>query len=98
MPEYEEGPGILKINKDLGWVLEDELREKCRHLLQSEVSNLIIDISSADHVCSANMVVFAYVGAMAAKEHKTVKIVVSNPVARSFHIAGFDDFLSLESP
>jgi len=97
MPEYEEGPGILKVNKDLGWVLEDELREKCRKLLSAEVPNLVIDISSADHVCSANMVVFAYVGAMAAKRKKTIKMMVSNRVARSFHIAGFDDFLTLES-
>jgi anti-anti-sigma factor len=96
MPEYEEGPGVLKVNKDLGWVLEDELREKCRKLLQSEVPNLVIDISSADHVCSANMVVFAYMGAMAAKKHKTIKMMVSSQVARSFHIAGFDDFLTLE--
>ncbi len=98
MPEYEEGPGILKVNKDLGWVLEDELREKCRNLLRAEVPNLIIDISSADHVCSANMVVFAYVGAMAARRKKTIKMVVSTGVARSFHLAGFDEFLTLEAP
>ena len=96
MPEYEEGPGILKINKDLGWVLEDELREKCRKLLAADVPALVIDISSAEHVCSANMVVFAYVGAMAGKSGKAVKVVVSSRVARSFQLAGFNEFLSLQ--
>jgi anti-anti-sigma factor len=96
MPEYEEGPGVLRVNKDLGWVLEDELREKCRQLLESDVPNLVIDLSSADHVCSANMVVFAYVGAMAAKSRKSVKMIVSSKVARAFQIAGFSEFLSLE--
>jgi len=97
MPEYEEGPGILKVNKDLGWVLEEELREKCRKLLESSVPNLLIDISGADHVCSANMVVFAYVGAMANKRGKALKMLVSQRVARAFRVAGFDEFLKLEN-
>ncbi len=98
MPDYEEGPGVLKINKDLGWVIEEELREKCRVLLDAKVPNLMIDISGADHVCSANMVVFAYVGAMANKRQKTLKVLVSPRVARAFRIAGFDEFLKLEQP
>ena len=97
MADYEEAPGILKVNKDLGWVLEDELREKCRKLLAGEAANIIIDISTADHVCSANMVVFAYVGAMAAKERKVLKMVVSTGVARAFQSAGFGEFLRLET-
>jgi anti-anti-sigma regulatory factor len=96
MAEYEESPGILKVNKDLGWVLEEELREKCRNLLQSKASDLLIDISSADHVCSANMVVFAYVGAMAAKRKKTLRMLVSKRLVRSFQVAGFEDFINLE--
>jgi anti-anti-sigma factor len=97
MPDYEEAPGILKINKDLGWVLEDELREKCKKLLESQGRNLLIDISGADHVCSANMVVFAYVGAMAVKGNKKIKMRVSSRVARAFQLAGFDEFLALEA-
>jgi len=95
--EYEEGPGVLKVNKDLGWVLEEELREKCRKLLAADSSELTIDISNAEHVCSANMVVFAYVGAMAAKRGKQVRILVSNRVARIFRTSGFGEFLNLEA-
>ncbi|MHC4915043.1 MAG: STAS domain-containing protein [Planctomycetota bacterium] len=96
MVEYEEAPGVLKVNKDLGWVLEDELREKCRKLLSAKSSQLTIDISDAEHVCSANMVVFAYVGAMAAKRGKQVRMLVSNRVARIFRNSGFEEFLDLE--
>jgi len=96
MAEYERKPGILKINKDLGWILEDELREQCRSLLSDEQSELTIDISSAEHVCSANLVVFAYVGAMAGKAGKSLKMVVSAPAARSFQLAGFSEFVTID--
>jgi len=97
MVDGKEGPKTLKVNEDLGWVIEEELREKCRSLLNSSASDLVIDISDSDQVCSANMVVFAYVGAMAAKAGKTVKIIASRPVARTFQRAALDDFLTLET-
>lgn len=96
MADYEEGPGILKVNKDLGWVLEEELREKCRKLLEADTPQLLLDISGAEHVCSANLVVFSYVGAMATKKGKTLRMMVSPRAARSFKLAGFHEFLNLE--
>ncbi len=96
MADYEEGPGILKVNKDLGWVLEEELREKCRNLLTAKTPTVILDISSAEHVCSANLVVFSYTGAMAAKMGKKLVLKVSARAARSFQLAGLHEFLNLE--
>jgi anti-anti-sigma regulatory factor len=96
LPDYEEAPGMLKINKDLGWALEDELREKCRVLLEAKGQHLIIDLSGANHVCSANMVILAYVGAMAAKDQKTIRMLISKRVARAFELAGFKEFLNLD--
>jgi anti-anti-sigma regulatory factor len=96
MSDYELGPGVLKINKDLGWILEGELREQCRDLLEDDSPELTIDISSAEHVCSANLVVFAYVGAMAGKAGKSLKMVVSERTARSFQLAGFGEFVKVE--
>lgn len=94
-PDYEEAPGMLKINKDLGWALEDELREKCRVLVGSNAVSLIVDLASANHVCSANMVILAYAGALAAKNKKSLKLLIAPRVARSFQLAGFDEFLDL---
>jgi anti-anti-sigma regulatory factor len=94
-PDYEEAPGMLKINKDLGWALEDELREKCRVLVNSNALSLIIDLTPANHVCSANLVIFAYAGALATKNKKSLKLLISKRVARSFQLAGFDEFLDL---
>ena len=88
--------GILKVNKDLGWVLEEELRDKCRTLLAADTPTLMLDISSAEHVCSANLVVFSYTGAMAAKMGKHLLVKVSARAARSFQLAGFHEFLNLE--
>lgn len=96
IPDYEVAPGMLKVNKDLGWALEDELREKCRVLLESNAQHLIIDLSGATHVCSANMVILAYVGAMAAKEKKALRMLISQRVARAFELAGFKEFLNLD--
>jgi anti-anti-sigma regulatory factor len=96
MPDYEEGPGVLKIKKDLGWVLDDELREKCRKLLDSKLANVVVDLASAEHVCSANLVVFAYVGAMAAKKQKRLKLILSQRTARAFQLAGFSEFADME--
>ena len=95
-PDYEEAPGMLKINKDLGWALEDELREKCRALVNSNARSLIIDLTSANHVCSANLVTLAYAGALATKSNQSLKLLISQRVARSFQLAGFDEFLDLK--
>ena len=96
MPDYEDAPGMLKVNKDLGWVLEEELREKCRKLLESDGPNLVIDISAAEHVCSANLVVFAYAGAVASRKNKSLKLLVSPTAARAFQLAGFHEFIKLQ--
>ncbi len=96
IPDYEEAPGMLKVNKDLGWALENELREKCRLLVESNAQSLIIDLSAATHICSANLVVLAYVGALAAKQKKAVKVMVSAQVSRSFRAAGFDEILDIK--
>ena len=96
LPDYEEAPGMLKINKDLGWSCEEELREKCRSLLTANATSLIIDLTAANHVCSANLVIFAYVAAMAAKSSKTLRVIASKRVARLFEIAGFNEFLNLQ--
>lgn len=95
-PGYEEAPGFLKINKDLGWALGDELQEKCRGLVSGNARNLILDISQANHVCSANMVVFACAGALAVQNKQALKVVVSKRVARAFELAGFKEFLTMQ--
>ncbi len=95
-PDYEEAPGMLKVNKDLGWALENELREKCRLLVESGAQSLIIDLSAATHVCSANLVVLAYAGALAAKQKKAIRVMVSPQVSRSFQAAGFNEILDIK--
>lgn len=95
LPDYEEAPGFLKVNKDLGWALGDELQEKCRRLVSTSSANLLIDITSASHVCSANMVILACAGAMSVQTGKSLKIAVSKRAARAFELAGFNEFISL---
>jgi anti-anti-sigma regulatory factor len=95
-PDYEEATGFLKINKDLGWALGDELQEKCRNLVASRASSLILDLSPATHVCSANMVVFACAGALAVQNKRVLKVIVSKRAARSFELAGFKEFMELQ--
>ena len=95
-PDYEEALGMLKINKDLGWALENELREKCRLLVESPAKDLTIDLSVATHICSANLVVLAYAGALAAKHSKALKLMVTSQAARSFRAAGLDEVLDLK--
>ena len=94
--DNEEAPGFLKINKDLGWALGDELQEKCRTLMSGKATSLVIDLSSASHVCSANMVILACTGAVSVQNGKTRKVVVSKRAARAFELAGFKDFISLQ--
>jgi len=96
LPDYEESAGMLKINKDLGWALEDELREKCRKLIESPAKSLIIDLSQASHVCSANLVILAFAGALASKNRKSLKMLISSRVARAFQLAGFNEILDLK--
>ncbi len=95
VPEYEEAPGMLKVNKDLGWALENELREKCKQLVDSGAASLTIDLTAATHVCSANLVVLAYTGALAAKQKKALRVIVSPQVSRSFSAAGFNEILDI---
>ncbi|HOX05212.1 MAG TPA: STAS domain-containing protein [Planctomycetota bacterium] len=95
-PDYEEAIGLLKINKDLGWALDNELREKCRSLIDSKAVNLTIDLSAATHVCSANLVVLAYASALAAKQKKALKIIVSSQVSRAFRAAGLNEVIDIK--
>lgn len=96
VPDYEESPGMLKINKDLGWALENELREKCRTLVDSPAASLIIDIAAATHVCSANLVVLAYTSALAAKQKKELRVIVSSQVSRAFRAAGLNEVVDIK--
>lgn len=96
MADYETGPGILRINKDLGWAHGDELTQKCLDLVASNSPVLLIDIAGVGHVCSANLAILACAGAMAAKNNKPLKIRLSSRAARTFELAGFKNFASLE--
>ena len=95
MPDYEYAPGTLRITKDLGWALDTELREHCRKLLDDGSPKLIIDLSEVNHVCSANLVAFAYLGAISQKSGKQLEMIVNPKVARTFEVAGFSEFAVL---
>ena len=97
MSGYEHGPGMLRISKDLGWALESELREQCRQLLEGGTPTLTVDLSAVHHVCSANMVAFAHLGAIAQKAGKRLTLLVNSRVARSFEMAGFGEFADLHA-
>lgn len=95
MPDYEHTPGRLCITKDLGWAIEAELREQCRRLLDSGSPALTVDLSQINHVCSANLVAFAYLGAVAQKDGKKLTLIVSPKIARSFEVVGFGEFAEI---
>lgn len=97
MAEYEHAPGLLRITKDLGWALEAELRGHCRRLLDGGTPKITVDLSKVHHVCSANLVAFAYLGAVAQKEGKHLTLIVSSRVARSLEVAGFREFADLQA-
>lgn len=96
MADYEHTPGLLRIGKDLGWALEAELRDHCRRLLDSGASKIAVDLSRVNHVCSSNLVAFAYLGAVAQKDGKHLTMIVNARVARSLEVAGFGEFATLQ--
>jgi len=95
MEGYEYTPGMLRISKDLGWALDSELREHCRRLLEEGGPKLTVDLSEVNHVCSANLVAFAYLGAIAQKTEKKLDLIVNARVGRAFEVAGFAEFAVL---
>ena len=96
MADYELNDNVLTIRKDLGWPAEQELRDWTHELLDVPGEELVVDLSSVKHMCSANMVAFASLGVTAQKEGKKLKVKASARVARSLQLAGFNEFFEME--
>ena len=96
MGKFLVNGGTLKVDGDLEWYFNENLKDACKKLLESGEENLVVDFSSIRHISSDYMGLVAETSVQARKAGKTMRLVVPPRIAKVFRDTGFSEFVTIE--